>query len=57
MTIRYSIVSQVSQKRHSITKSEAFSCDFTPYVKVAHVVNLKLVFTDQFFYNLIVLIK
>ena len=26
-------------------------------VKVAHVVNLKLAFTDQLFYNLIVLIK
>ena len=41
--------------------SKTFIHDFYPYIlehfKVARVVNLKLVFTDKFFYNLVVLIK
>ena len=40
--------------------SKTFIHDFYPYKlvgKVARVVNLKLAFTDKFFYNLVVLIK
>ena len=41
--------------------SKTFIHDFYPYkledFKVARVVNLKLAFTDKFFYNLVVLIK